>query len=360
MHLPTYLISSLAILAQAVALPATSQAQLKSAVNAVPGESSLFRNYQGKKTPLASNYTKFIPATGSGPKSPDDLLFQNLLSAEWVIYSLYQEAVELFSPSNFTKLGLPNNTYERIAEIRDNEAGHIRIFQDQISNNSAKPGPCKYGFGFENTKSAQEFLAIQVFIEVASMAFLTGLSNQADLNVSKSALMAIGQIESRHNTWALIDVWNTDPFSGPVDTVYPYANQILELTNQFILPGSCPSQNPVYPSPRQHLPTLSFNTTTTKATPGSTLEFVFSDQDNQPKFDDGKDYYVVFYHGLNIVSVPYDPKKNTAVIPKEFDTNAGIIMASIADEVDAPTESSVVSGPLIILAQPGRLTLVNA
>lgn len=34
----------------------------------------------------------------------------------------------------------------------------------------------------------------------------------------------------------------------------------------------------------------------------------------------------------------------------------GILMLSIADVVDAPTEGSVVARPLIILEQPGRLT----
>jgi hypothetical protein len=109
----------------------------------------LFTTYTGKKTPLAANYTRVIPpADSSESPAPDDVLFQNLLSAEWIIYSFYQQAVEVFSSADFTNLGLPNTTYQRIAEIRDNEAGHLRIFQDQISNHSLKPGPCKYEFGF--------------------------------------------------------------------------------------------------------------------------------------------------------------------------------------------------------------------
>ncbi|KAJ6150881.1 hypothetical protein N7470_007475 [Penicillium chermesinum] len=311
-----------------------------------------------RKLHLHPTHTKVSPATGSGPAGADDLLFQNLLSAEWVIYSFYQRAVEYFSASDFTKLGFPNNTYERIVEIRDNEAGHVRIFQDQISKNSITPGPCTYTYGFNQLakpNSTKEFLALQVLLEVSSMAFLTGLANQADLNISKSALMAIGQVESRHNTWSLIDVYNVSPFSGPSDTVYPYANQILDLTNMFIVNGSCPSQNPIYPFPRQNLPRFTFNPKTTTARPGSTLEFVFQ---AKPTFAADKDYWAVFYHDLNQVSVPYDPKKNVATIPKEFDSKVGVIMVNIADEKDAPTEDSVVAGPLIILEQPGSLTLL--
>ncbi|KAJ5131814.1 hypothetical protein N7448_005972 [Penicillium atrosanguineum] len=356
MHFSRGLIASMAVILPTLALPTSStQSKFQPAADAVPGESSLFVNYAGKKPPIASKWMKAIPATGSGPAGPDDLLFQNLLSAEWIIYSLYQQAVDTFSPSDFTKLGLPNNTYQRIAEIRDNEAGHLRIFQDQISTGSIKPGPCKYDFGLNNSASA--FLALQVYIEVSSMAFLTGLSLQAEANISKSALMAIGQVETRHNVWALLDVYNTDPFSGPSDTIYPYANQILDTTNAFIVPGSCPAENPMYPAPRQGLPLINIIGNSTTAQPGSDIKFVFESSDNQPKFENGKDYYAVFYHGLNTVSVSYNPKKNSVKIPKQFDSEVGIIMVSIADEVDAPTEGSVIAGPLIILEQPGMLTL---
>lgn len=356
MHFSKPAIASLAtILPAAVALPkGSSSGSLQDAISAVPGKSPLFLNYPGKKTPLASEYLKVIPATGSGPAGEDDLLFENLLAAEWSIYSFYQAGVEAFTSSNFTTLGLPNSTYERIVQMRDNEAGHVRIFQEQISNNSVKPGPCKYDYDFN--KNPQIWLALQTYLEVSSMAFLTGLSNQADLNVSKSALMAIGQVESRHNTWSLIDVYNTSPFAGPSDTVYPYANQILDLTNNFIVSGSCPSENPPYPSPSQNLPQLVFYGNETTGRPGSDLHLTYKDPKNVPTYQDDKEYWAVFYHGLQKQSVTFDPKNSHVKIPAQFDLNAGIIIVNIAKEKDAPTEDSVVAGPLILLEQPGSLT----
>ncbi|KAJ5995524.1 hypothetical protein N7481_002501 [Penicillium waksmanii] len=350
------LVAFLAIAFPTLALPTASPPiSLQSPDDAIPGESPLFNTYSGKDTPIAAKYFRVIAATRSGPTGPDDLLFQNLLSAEWAIYTFYQQAAEAFSFSSFTKLGLPNSTYQRILEIRDNEAGHLRIFQDQISNNSIKPGPCKYQYDFDNNPGT--WLALQVYLEVSSMAFLTGLARQANLNASKSALMAIGQVETRHNVWSLIDVWNTSPFSGPSDTVYPYPNQILDSTNAFIIPGSCPGDNPIYPSPRQNLPQLAFSKNGTTARPGSELRFVFDSDKTTPKFNHEKEYYAVFYHGLNTVSVSYDAKKNVVKIPSQFDPDSGIIIVSIADQLDAPTEESVVAGPLIILEQPRRLTL---
>ncbi|GIJ87956.1 hypothetical protein Asppvi_006872 [Aspergillus pseudoviridinutans] len=317
MHLSTLLVASAASVLPCLALPTASTQgnSLQSTEDAVPGESYLFTTYTGKKTPLAANYTRVIPPTDpNGSPGSDDV----------------------FSSSDFTKLGLPNITYQRIVEIRDNEAGHLRIFQDQISNHSLKPGPCKYEFGF-NKSTPETFLALQVYIEVSSEAFLTGLARQANRNISKSALMSISQVETRHNVWSLIDVFNTSPFSGPADTVYPYANQILDTTNAFVVPGSCPKANPVYPNPRQGLPLLAFSKNSTTARPGSKIHFVFSDADNQPRFE--------------------DDTERTSTIPARFDPESSIIMVNIADRRDAPTEQSVVAGPLIILEQPGKLTL---
>lgn len=170
----------------------------------IPGESLLYSDYDGKSSPFPANKTAPIPATSTGSVGEDDLLFQNLLSAEWAVYSFYQQGVEAFNESVFVDLGLPNTTYQRITEIRDNEAGHLRIFQDSISTASMKPGACKYDYGFTN---AMDFLALQNIIEVSSMAFLTGLAQQAKALSTIGALVAIGETETRHevSTSVLLD-----------------------------------------------------------------------------------------------------------------------------------------------------------
>lgn len=318
----------------------------------VPGESTIYNTYDGIAAPFPGNQTAPILPTSTGPPAPDDLLFQNLLAAEWVIFSFYQAGVEAFTASDFTTAGFPNTTFSRIAEIRDNEAGHLLIFQEQLSDRVIKPGPCKYDFGFGNSPAA--FLVLQTLIEVSSMAFLTGLVLPAKLDAHKSALVAIAQVETRHLTWGLIDIWNVDPFGGPSDTVYPYANQILEVTNQFIVPGSCPAANPPYPYPGQNLPQLSETTGSATLLPGSPITFKYSNASHVPSFEAGKHYYAVFFHGLVSVSVPFDPATNSSTIPKEFEEK-GIVMAVIADRKGAPTLESVLAGPMIILLQPPGL-----
>ncbi|KAI9744759.1 MAG: hypothetical protein M1818_001684 [Claussenomyces sp. TS43310] len=323
----------------------------------VPGESSIYSDYDGKASPFPAYLKAPIPALTSGPPGLDDLLFQNLLSAEWVIFSFYQAGVEAFNASSFTDAGYPNTTYSRLASIRDNEAGHLRIFQDQISPTSLKPGPCVYKFPFTSPKA---FLALQVLIEVSSMAFLTGMVQESRTGSTSGALVAVAEVETRHNTWALIDIWKTDPFSGPADTVFPYANQILDMTNIFIVPGSCPAENPIYPNPTQHLPMMSFNASLPGFTgqPGSPIQFTYNNSTGgkvQPQFACGKDYYAVYFHGVDNISVPFDTKTATSTIPAAFE-GKGVIIAVIADEEGAPTLESVVAGPLVLLEQPGVLT----
>ncbi len=296
--------------------------------------------------------------TKTGPPGPDDVTWQNLLAAEWIVFNFYQQGVEQFNESAFVNAGFPNTTYERIQEIRDNEAGHLRIFQNQISATSIKPGPCKYQYPFSDPGS---FLALTTFIEVASMAFLSGLVQQAHLDAAKAAMLVIAQTETRHEVWSLIDIWKTNPFAGPSDTVFPYANEILYNTNAFVVPGSCPSENPAYPSPSQKLPTLAAVAVMNSLTPGSTIGLNFTDPTNQPHFSKDKDYYTVFFHGVSNISVPVDvsnfPKEEIHVaIPAQFDTK-GIVIAVVADTPGAPTLDAVIAGPVFLLEQPTAIAV---
>ena len=316
----------------------------------IPGRSTYYSDYNGTDVAFPGNYTGLLPAISQGPPGKDDLLFQNLLQAEWVIFSFYQAGVENFNTSAFVEAGFPEDTYLRIVQIRDNEAGHARIFQEQISNTSVVPGRCQYLFG-DIVINPTEYLAASTILEISSMAFLTGLVLQAQLPSSKSALLAIAETESRHNTWGLIDIWHQSPFAGPADTVYPYANQILTTTNVFVAPGSCPQGQPLFPNPDQNLPPLSAVKNSTTYLPGSPITFAFTSPKNQPTFVSGKQYYAVYYHGLGSVSVPFDPATNKSVIPADFESN-GLILAVIAKESGAPTMDSVIAGPFFDFQQP--------
>ncbi|EKG18020.1 hypothetical protein MPH_04710 [Macrophomina phaseolina MS6] len=248
------------------------------------------------------NITAPINATSTGALDPDDVLFQNLLSTEWAIYSFHQQGVEVSSSKDFTGLWLPKTTYNRIAQMRDNEARHLRLLP--------RPGL----FEFREARGLQ----IQLW-------------------------RAYRCLECQAILWT-------------IRHSVPYANQILDVTNEFIVPGSCPSENPVYPSPRQNPPPLSFNINASTGEPGSDIEFVFLDETNVPTFDGGKEYYAVSSHGVNNLSVLLDTKRNSSVIPLEFKSGRGIIVAVLAEGVGAPTSESVGAGPVFLLEHPQELT----
>ncbi|KAK3389447.1 hypothetical protein B0H63DRAFT_409224 [Podospora didyma] len=322
----------------------------------IPGESDIYNSYWGLDRPFPGNIRDPIFPTKVGPPADDDFTWQNLLSAEWLIFEFYQQGIESFNESDFVKAGMPNTTYRRLQEIRNNEAGHLRIFQNQISSTSVKPGPCNYTFPFKEPIS---YMALMTVLEISSMAFLTGLVQQPKVDFEKGAMLAIAAVETRHEVWALMDIWKSNPFGGPSDTIFPYANEVLDTTNAFIVPGSCPKENPEFPHPRQKLPALSAGKDTLSLTPGSLISLDFTDKKNQPKFDHDKVYYAVFFHGVLNVSVPIDtkdwPQKEIwATIPSSFETK-GIIVAAVADKPGAPTKESIVAGPGVILEQPAKL-----
>lgn len=322
----------------------------------IPGQSDLYNYYWGTDRPFPGNISDPIFPTQKGPPGVDDWVWQNLLSAEWLIFEFYQQGIEAFTPQDFIKAGMPNTTYRRLMEIRNNEAGHLRIFQNQISPTSIKPGRCQYRFPFTEPVG---YMALMTVLEISSMAFLTGLVQLPKLDFNKGAMLAIAEVETRHEVWALLDVWKADPFGGPSDTIFPFAGEILDSTNAFIVPGSCPRENPEFPHNRQRLPALSAGKDTVSLTPGSRISLHFDDPRNQPYFNKRIQYYAVFFHATASVSVPINtrhwPREEIWVtIPRNFETK-GVIVACIADRQGAPTKESVIAGPAVILEQPATL-----
>jgi hypothetical protein len=319
----------------------------------IPGESSIYSSLTSIEAPWPGNTTGAVLNTTSGPAGIDDQLFQNLLAAEWIVFSFYQQGVELFNASAFAAAGFPNTTYAAIREIRNNEAGHLRIFQNQISASSIKPGPCKYEFPFIDAAS---YLALQTVIEVSSMAFLTGLELQARSELARGALVAIAATETRHNTWSLINNWKASPFAGPSDTYFPYANQILDYTGSWVVNGSCPIENPIYPYPRQGLPKLSA-AGAKSVQPGANITLSVGGGEKPLHFEESQEYYAVFFHGLLNVSVPLDTRTMCVQVPASLEPK-GIFEVVLATEEGAPTEDSVVAGPLVLLEDPAELGLL--
>lgn len=102
----------------------------------IAGQYDAYNSQQGPDAPYPSALQGAeVPIVYREP-ALDDQLFQNLLAAEWAVSNFYTAAVALFDESSFTDIGLPNTTYARIQEIRNNEVGHVQIMR-QVSVDQA-------------------------------------------------------------------------------------------------------------------------------------------------------------------------------------------------------------------------------
>lgn len=361
--------TGLGLLGLCSAIPALQPRQLPDQLPIV-GQYEPYNKARGPELPTPGDLTGATPAKTGGPATDDDILYQQLMAAEWSVVNFYPRAVEIFKADDFTQLGFPNTTYDRIQEIRNNEIGHVNImagvnfdilrkatsilipYLQLISDDAVKPGPCNYTHNFT---SPVEFLAMQTTIEAGGTAFLPGLISEADTKDGQSTLAALTEVEIRHNSWSLIDIWKSNPFSGPADTRYPYPLQILSGTGGFIVPGSCPEENPPFPRPEIVKRVMAIDRTKSKGRPGEEIELSFPVPQLQPQFEDGKEYFAVFFHALSNITCAYDVQKKTATVPDAFDKEKGVIIVVIADEPGAPDEDSVIAGPLLMLQQPASL-----
>lgn len=210
--------------------------------------------------PINYGQTTFPKPSKQIKSSGDQLLFQNLLAAEWIVDSMYASGLQHFTQSDFTAAGYPNNTYAQLESVYQNENGHLRLFERAIDENVIKPGRCNYSYGFEQisnkTEAAQIYMNIVSEVEIGSMAYLTGLAHQAEQVETLYTIMGTISAETRHLTYVNGQVLVVGNFVGPTDTIYPFPLQLLSVTKQFIVPNSCPHDNPPYPSPDQNLPKL--------------------------------------------------------------------------------------------------------
>jgi hypothetical protein len=174
--------------------------------------------------------------------------------------------------------------------------------------------------------------------------------------LAQGALVAIASTETRHDTWSLINNWKASPFTGPSDTYFPYANQILDFTNVWAVNGSCPVENPIYPSPRQGLPQLSA-AGAKSIQPGANITLSVSGGEKPLHFEEICEYYAVFFHGVLDVSVPLDTRTTRSEIPVALEPK-GIFEVVLVTEKGALTDENVVAGPLVLLEDPAELGLL--
>lgn len=308
-----------------------------------------------------NNATSYGPrnygqSTFPSPSSPmkssgDQLLFQNLLAAEWIVDSMYASGLEFFTPTDFIQAGYPNNTYNQLQSVYENENGHLKLFERAIDSNIIKPSRCNYSYGFEHiknkTEAVQVYMAIVSQVEIGSMAYLTGLAHQAEEVETLYTIMGTISAETRHLTFVNGQVLNVGDFVGPTDTTYPFPLQLLSLTKQFIVPNSCPAENPPYPSPDQNLPGLSLNAKQSNIqAKGGNLTLI-ADLEN---FQSQDNFYAIYFQSVFNYTMPskYIGNNTFQVEMPTLTSDKGNLIVALSNTSHVTKKEDILAGPLEI------------
>ncbi|PWN91062.1 hypothetical protein FA10DRAFT_302238 [Acaromyces ingoldii] len=291
--------------------------------------------------------------------SGDQGLLQNLLAAEWIVDGLYRAGMKTFKASDFVDAGFPTDTYSQLKAVYENENGHLRVFEDAIASTNIKPGRCQYLYGFEDIKNrtlqVQKYMVIVSEIEIGSMAYLTGLAQQAESAETLATIMGTISAETRHLTFVNGQVLRIGSFVGPTDTVYPWPLQILSTTKQLIVPGSCPKQNPEYPSPDQKLPKLSLNTSASDIKRANgTMNIAFAKPSGgdlpplQRSSPEASNLHAIFFNSLFNYTVKASFLEDGSIFVNmpTLTANNGNLLVAIANTSNVRSKEDIVAGPL--------------
>lgn len=166
----------------------------------------------------------------------------NILSFALVLEHLetafYNEGVKRFSASDFSSFDSPD-LYENLLRLARDEAVHVDVLTTKLhSLRQSAPSACEYKFPFNNAK---EFIQLAAIIEGVGVSAYAGASTSIrNPNVLQMAA-AILPVEARHDA-ILRAATGVPPYAAPFDTPLDF-NQVWSLASQFIVPGSCPTDN---------------------------------------------------------------------------------------------------------------------
>ncbi|PWN36508.1 uncharacterized protein FA14DRAFT_175820 [Meira miltonrushii] len=326
-------------------------------VNAIPyrlfsrQENSIYGKNATSYGPQTYGQSTFPAPSNPAEVSADQILFQNLLAAEWIVDSMYTSGLAFFTQSDFTSAGYPNNTYDQLQSVYQNENGHLKLFERAIDSNVVKPGRCNYSYGFEHiankTEAVRVYMNIVSEVEIGSMAYLTGLAHQAEEVETLYTIMGTISAETRHLTYVNGQVLNVGDFVGPTDTIYPFPLQLLSVTKQFIVPNSCPAENPPYPSPDQDLPKLSIDIKKSKIqSKNGSLTLTADLKDTQSK----NDLSVIFFQSVfNYTERATSLGNNIFQVSiPNLTSDKGNLIVALSNTSDVTKKEDIVAGPLEI------------
>jgi rubrerythrin len=153
------------------------------------------------------------------------------LTLEHLEATFYREAMDKFSASDYTAIGLQTSVRDWIGAIAKDEADHVDALTAAVKQLKGTPvKAATYDFGYSDLTS---FLKTAAAVEALGVAAYTGAAQYLmDSDALLTAALTIHGVEARHASY--LNVLNgTDPFPDAVDAPKT-KDEVLKAAGPFI------------------------------------------------------------------------------------------------------------------------------
>ncbi|KAL7006029.1 hypothetical protein EMMF5_004367 [Cystobasidiomycetes sp. EMM_F5] len=259
------------------------------------------------------------------------------LALEYLELNLYETVVTRYSNQDFVNNNFTAADRATFLQIIAQEQMHIAALQAQVKMNGGQViQPCNYSYG--NAPTLKALLNATDAVNGLGPSAYIGAGGFLQSKLLLTAGAAIGNIETRHNSWLnglLGRSEQPNAFQTPLSPTQAYG-----VASQFIINGTCPPSNAnlqgailAYP------PSLNITNQGYPAAPlnaGSTLFLRAVGNVTAPR--------AAFVYGLNTTIVSFNASSGTTTIPSDVSGQAYVVLTT-ASQGQALNEQNSVTAP---------------
>ncbi|KAF8322753.1 ferritin-like domain-containing protein [Cantharellus anzutake] len=255
----------------------------------------------------------------------DSDIFQIALTLEHLENAFYTEGLKKYDAAAFRKAGFPDWVRERITQVAEHEATHVKSLEKKLG--SAATQPCTYQFPDTDAKS---FVTLAGALEwggaSAYLGAISHLTDPDDITVAGSILAT----EARQAAWINSAALKGFPWDGSFNTPLT-ADEVLGIVQGFF--KTCPASNPkliAAPFPSK--------LTVGKAVLGHNVAVTFT-----PPSGSTQQFYLALRSGLKTHVSPI--VGGQAKLPAHLQGN---VFATVVDNPNVTTDANTVAGTAVL------------
>jgi len=290
----------------------TSQVAMKSAALA----GLAVATFAGTVTSLPIN------ANGTAAYSVGDVNVLNFaLILEYLELNLYETVVTTYDNNAFEQAGFTANDRSTFKQIINQEKQHIAFLQDNVRMLGGEViQPCKYNYG--DAPDLKTLLNATDAVNGLGPSAYVGAGGFIKSKVVLTAGAAIGNIETRHNSWLNGLIGRSEQpsaFQLPLSPTQSYG-----VGSQFIVSGSCPESNSALMGAiTAYPPGLAI---TNKGYPAKPLEAGATIYVKPNKAVDAP--RIAFIYGFNTTIVDFDSSTGSATVPYDTQGQSYVVLTT--------------------------------